>query len=123
MVTLRELAAESIGRITRKTLEPQLAQLETALGANERPVAVAPGQDQAAGVAIMITDHRVLISRGAPFARPELSKHDLGDIASASATAEDGESTWALAIAWSGGSTILTGMFDRDAQRIEGLLA
>lgn len=120
MVTLRELAAESFGRITRKALEPQLAQLTEAITGHERPVAVAPGRDQASGVAVAVTDQRLLISRGAPFAHPQLMAFALDEVAGAEAFA-DGEA-WALRIECPHGPTTIHDMFDRDAQRIAALL-
>ena len=121
MPTLRELAAESIGRITRRTLEPQLAQIEERLSEGEQVVAVAPGHDGPAGVVVVITDARVLLSAGAPFAKPVLQVLHRDDLNSAVASAEG--KTWALTVTHPGGEAVTTGMFDRDAQRFAGLLA
>ena len=120
MSTLRELAAESIGRITRRGLEPQIAQIEGALESGERAVAVAPGRDGTAGVVVVLTDQRLLISSGAPFAQPELVAHPLADIASASAA--EGDDAWTLHVEHLQGETTVAGMFDRDAQRFAVLL-
>ncbi len=120
MSTVRELAAESIGRITRRGLEPQLAQIDAALEPRERVIAVAPGHDGPAGVVIVVTDRHVLLSRGAPFTRPELASIVRSDITSA--TAHDVDGAWSLQLEHHGTVTTVPGMFDRDAQRLAGLL-
>lgn len=120
MSTVRELAAESIGRITRRGLEPQLAQAEQALGPRERVVAVAHGQDGPRTVLLVVTDGRVLLSSGAPFAQPELVAFPRAELTGATAAAEAGD--WRLVLERGGGTVAISGMFDRDAQRLAGVL-
>lgn len=117
--TLRELAAESIGRITRRGLEPQIAQIDAALRPSERAIAVAPGHVGAAGTLVVVTNDRLLISAGAPFTKPTLAAYPLGEVASATAGADG--SGWALRLECGGARTTVTGMFDRDALRIAAL--
>jgi hypothetical protein len=119
--TLRELTAESIGRITRRTLEPQIAQIEAALRSGERPLAVAPGGDSTAGVVVALTDERLLVSTGAPFAKPALDAYPLAEITGASAAA--GDDAWTLHVDHASGAAVVAGMFDRDAQRFAVLLS
>lgn len=121
MPTLRELAAESIGRITRRGLEPQIAQIDDALQPAERALAVVPGKAGSAGVIVVVTDRRLLSSSGAPFTQPTLGAIDLTDVATASAAAEG--DAWALTVAHAGGQLTVAGMFDRDAQRLAALLS
>lgn len=118
---MRELAAESIGRITRRGLEPQLAQVEAALDPDEHTVAVAPGRDGTAGVVVALTDRRLLISVGAPFTQPALQVIARSDIASATADAGDG--AWALRVDHAQDRLTVPEMFDRDAQRLAALLS
>lgn len=120
MATLRELTAESIGRITRRGLESQIAQVERALTPRERPVAVAPGHSATAGVLVVLTDLHLILSAAAPFARPSLTSIPLADVTAAAAAA-DGD-TWTLSVDHVHGQTAVTGMFDRDAQRFAALL-
>jgi hypothetical protein len=121
MSTLRELTSESIGKITRRTLEPQIDQVDRALTSGERVLAVAPGHDDGAGLLVVVSDRRVLVSRGAPFAKPELVAITRGDLLSATADADGGD--WRLDLAHADGRTSVPGMFDRDAQRLAGLLS
>lgn len=121
MSTLRELAAESIGKITRRSLEPQLGQIDAVLAPRERPIALAPGRDDGAGVVVVVTDQRVLISRGAPFARPELLDFPRATLRAVAAAADGAE--WRLELDHDEGRTSIGGMFDRDAQRLAALLA
>ena len=120
MPTLRELAAESIGRITRRGLEPQIAQIEAGLLPREQPRAVAPGHDGPAGVVVAVTGERLLVSSGAPFTTPALTALALAELQGATAEAEG--DAWALQITHPHGDITVTGMFDRDAQRIAALL-
>ncbi|MDO9352546.1 MAG: hypothetical protein Q7T55_02560 [Solirubrobacteraceae bacterium] len=120
MPTVRELAAESIGRITRRGLEPQIAQLEAALDRGELPIAMAPGRDGAVGVVVLITRDRLLVSAGAPFTQPALATY-LRD-AVVSAAAAPGEDAWTLSVEFAAATTEIHGMFDRDAQRFAGFL-
>ena len=121
MSTLRELAAESIGRITRRGLEPQIAQIDGALERRERVIAVAPGHDGSTGIVVAVTDGRILVSRGAPFAEPALEQ--LARASTPSATAEAQGPTWTLRVEHAGGPITVAGMFDRDAQRLAALLS
>lgn len=120
MATLRELTAESIGRITRRALEPQIAVVEGSLAPKELVQAVAPGQRGSAGQLVVITDRRLLIAAGEPFARPSLTAVALEDVSRADASA-DGDA-WQLRVEHLGGEAIIGGMFDRDARRLAGLL-
>ncbi len=122
MSTLRELAAESIGKITRRSLEPQLGQIDAVLTPRERPIALAPGRDDGAGVVVVVTDQRVLISRGAPFARPELLDLPRATLRAAAAAAAADGAEWHLELDHDRGRTSIGGMFDRDAQRLAALL-
>jgi hypothetical protein len=119
--TLRELAAESIGRITRRGLESQLAHIEAALTAAERVLAVAPGRAGTAGIVVVITADRLLISSGEPFAQPSLETLARDAITSVSAAQHD--DAWALHVDTADRATTVNGMFDRDAQRFAVLLA
>ena len=121
MSTLRELAAESIGRITRRGLEPQIAQIDEALAVGEKVVAVAPGHEGGSGVVVVLTDRRLLASRGAPFAKPALQALALDQVVAVSAAADG--ATWSLSAEHGGGPTVVGGMFDRDAQRFAALLS
>jgi hypothetical protein len=121
MSTLRELTAESIGRITRRGLEPQIALVEASLAPKELVRAVAPGQHGSAGQLVVISDRRLLIAVGEPFARPELSAVALDDVRAAEA-ASVGE-LWQLRIHHLGGEAIVDGMFDRDARRLATVLS
>lgn len=122
MSTLRELTAESIGRITRRGLELQIAQTDEALHAGEKVVAVAPGSEGSTGLLVTLTDRRLLLSAAAPFARPTLREVAVARITSATAAAEG--ATWTLRVEPAGEEAmVVAGMFDRDAQRIAALLS
>lgn len=120
MPTLRELAAESIGRITRRGLEPQIAQIGDALAADEQVLAVVPGKDGTGGVVVVVSDRRLLWSAGAAFAKPALDAINVADVQSADAGPEG--DVWALHVRHAGGQLTVGGMFDRDAQRVAALL-
>lgn len=115
MPTLRELAAESIGRITRRGLDLQIAQVEAAIEQGEQPIAIAPGRDRAAGVVVVLTSDRLLVSAGAPFTAPTLAAYPREAITAAAAT--PGDDAWTLTIEHDGELVEVFGMFDRDAQR------
>jgi hypothetical protein len=121
MTTLRELASESIGKITRRSLEPQIEQADQALASSERVLAVAPGHDGGAGILVVATDRRVLISRGAPFTTPELVDVLRAGLVRATAVADASE--WRLDLDHLDGRSSVGGMFDRDAQRLAALLS
>ena len=118
---MRELAAESIGSITRRGLEPQIAQIEAALLAGEEVGAVAPGHDGPAGVVVVVAEQRLLLSSGAPLTQPTLTSLLLADLQSATAVPHG--DAWALQVEHPQGDTLVTGMFDRDAQRFAALLS
>lgn len=120
MSTLRELASESIGKITRRTLEPQIDQIDRAVGPGERVIALAPGSDDAAGALVVVTDRRVLVSRGAPFSKPDLVDLPRADLLQASAVADGG--AWRIDLDLTDGRMSIGGMVDRDAQRLAALL-
>lgn len=122
MSTLRELTAESIGRITRRGLESQIALTDAALQPGEGVVAVAPGHDGPAAVLVTLTAGRLLLAKAEPFAKPSLDAHALADLTGAAAAA-GADATWSLTIEGPDGAATVTGMFDRDAQRIAALIA
>jgi len=70
VTTVHELAAESIGRVTRAGLEAQLDQAERALEPGERPFAVAHGRERELNTLVVVTDRRVLLSSAAPKRAP-----------------------------------------------------
>ena len=121
MSTLRDLASESIGKITRRSLEPQIEQVDRVIGPAERALAIAPGRDDGVGVLVVVTDRRVLVSRGAPFSKPDLVDLPRADLRQTCAAADGRE--WRLDLDLGDSQMSIRGMFDRDAQRLAALLA
>src|ERR1700712_3020108 len=121
MATVHELAAESIGRVTRRGLEPQLEQAERALEPRERPLVLAHGHEGRLLALIVVTDRRVLLASAAPFAPPELESVARDQLGAVTAVATD--AGWILDLPFVAGSRTITGMADRDAGRIASALA